>query len=125
MADTLQKELMKVPRPFMGDDLSFTPKIKTADDAIAFAKKHECTVLDLTFVDVPGTLQHTSKPIHEMEDVLKGSAGFDGSSIRGFRQIQESDMLLVPDPATAMLDPFKAEQTLSVLCNVKDPITGE
>ena len=85
----------------------------------------EATVLDLTFVDVPGTLQHTSKPIHELEDVLKSAAGFDGSSIRGFRQIQESDMLLVPDPATAMLDTFKSEQTVAVLCNVKDPITGE
>ena len=103
---TLQKELMKVPRPFPGADLSFTPKMKTAEDVMAFAKKHEATVLDLTFVDVPGTLQHTSKPIHELEDVLKTAAGFDGSSIRGFRQIQESDMLLVPDPATAILDTF-------------------
>ena len=122
---TLEQELLKIPRPHMGEDLSFTPKMKTAEDVMAFAKKHEATVLDLTFVDVPGTLQHTSKPIHELEDVLKGAAGFDGSSIRGFRQIQESDMLLVPDPATAMLDPFKTEQTVSVLCNVKDPITGE
>ena len=121
----IQKELMKIPRPYMGEDLSFTPKMKTAEDVMAFAKKHECTVLDLTFVDVPGTLQHTSKPIHELEDVLKSAAGFDGSSIRGFRQIQESDMLLVPDPATAILDTFKTEQTVSVLCNVKDPITGE
>ena len=124
-AGVFQKELMKVPRPFAGDDLSFTPKMKTAEDVMAFAKKHEATVLDLTFVDVPGTLQHTSKPIHELEDVLKSAAGFDGSSIRGFRQIQESDMLLVPDPATAILDTFKTEQTVSVLCNVKDPITGE
>ncbi len=125
LTGAMQKELLKVPRPFAGDDLSFTPKMKTAEDVIAFAKKHECTVLDLTFVDVPGTLQHTSKPIHELEDVLKSAAGFDGSSIRGFRQIQESDMLLVPDPSTAILDTFKTEQTVSVLCNVKDPITGE
>jgi len=125
VAATLEQELLKIPRPHMGEDLSFTPKMKTAEDVMAFAKKHEATVLDLTLVDVPGTLQHTSKPIHELEDVLKGAAGFDGSSIRGFRQIQESDMLLVPDPATAMLDPFKTEQTVSVLCNVKDPITGE
>lgn len=124
-AGTLEKELLRIPRPHLGDDLSFTPKMKTAEDALAFAKKHEATVLDLTFVDVPGTLQHTSKPIHELEDVLKSSAGFDGSSIRGFRQIQESDMLLVPDPSTTILDAFKTEQTVSVLCNVKDPITGE
>lgn len=79
VSGTLEKEMLKIPRTHVGEDLSFTPKIKTADDAIAFAKKHECTVLDLTFVDVPGTIQHTSKPIHELEDVLKGSAGFDGS----------------------------------------------
>lgn len=125
VSGTLEKELLKIPRPYIGEDLLFTPKMKTASDVMAFAKRHECTVLDLTFVDVPGTLQHTSKPIHEMEDVLKGAAGFDGSSIRGFRQIQESDMLLVPDPTTAILDTFKTEQTVSVLCNVKDPITGE
>jgi glutamine synthetase len=125
VAGTLSQQLLSVPRPYAGEDLSFTPTMKTAEDVMAFAKKHEATVLDLTFVDVPGTLQHTSKPIHELEDVLKGAAGFDGSSIRGFRQIQESDMLLVPDPTTAILDTFKTEQTLSVLCGVKDPISGE
>ena len=125
VAQTIDQKLMTVPRAFAGEDLSFTPKMKTAEDVMAFAKKHNCTVLDLTFVDVPGTLQHTSKPIHELEDVLKGAAGFDGSSIRGFKQIQESDMLLVPDPATAILDTFKMEETISVLCNVKDPVSGE
>jgi glutamine synthetase len=125
VSGTLEQTLLRVPRTYTGDDLSFTPAIKTAEDAIAFAKKHEVTMLDLTFVDVPGTLQHTSKPIHELEDVLKGGAGFDGSSIRGFRQIQESDMLLIPDASTAIVDPFSTEQTLSVLCDVKDPISGE
>lgn len=94
----------------------------TAKDVIALAKKHKCTVLDLTFVDVPGTLHHTSKPIHELEDILKEGAGFDGSSIRGFQQIQESDMLLIPDPASAMIDPFTAEPTLSLLCDVREPM---
>lgn len=93
----------------------------TAKDVIALAKKHKCTVLDLTFVDVPGTLHHTSKPIHQLEDVLKDGAGFDGSSIRGFQQIQESDMLLIPDPNTAYIDPFTEESTLSMLCDVKEP----
>ncbi len=95
------------------------------NELIAFAKKHKCTVLDLTFVDVPGTLHHTSKPIHQLEDVLEGGAGFDGSSIRGFQQIQESDMLLVPDAATAMIDPFAEEPTLSLLCDVHEPISGK
>lgn len=93
----------------------------TANDVIAFAKKHKATVLDLTFVDVPGTLQHTSKPIHELEDVLRDGAGFDGSSIRGFQQIEESDMLLIPDPDAAIMDPFTAEPTLSILCDVREP----
>ena len=107
-----------------GEDLSFTPKIKTAEDVLNFAKKHQATMADFTFVDVPGTLQHTSKPIHELEDVLRGGAGFDGSSIRGFQQIQESDMLLIPDAATAFLDTFSAEPTVSLLCDVKDPVSA-
>jgi glutamine synthetase len=93
----------------------------TDKDVIALAKKHKCTVLDLTFVDVPGTLHHTSKPIHELEDVLEGGAGFDGSSIRGFQAIHESDMLLIPDCDTAYIDPFTQEPTLSILCDVREP----
>jgi glutamine synthetase len=107
--------------PHGGPDLDFTPSLKTAQDVVNFAKKHNCTVFDLTFVDVPGTLQHTSKPIHELEDVLAGGAGFDGSSIRGFKQINESDMMLMPDPVTAYIDNFQSEPTLSVLCDVREP----
>jgi glutamine synthetase len=107
------------------EDLAFRPPMATAKDVVEFAKEQGTTMLDLTFVDVPGTLQHTSKPIHELEDVLEGGAGFDGSSIRGFQQIEESDMLLIPDPTTAILDSFKGETTLSVLCDVKDPMTGK
>jgi glutamine synthetase len=94
-----------------------------AKDVIALAKKHNCTMIDLTFVDVPGTLQHTSKPIHELESVLEDGAGFDGSSIRGFQQIQESDMLLIPDTDTAVVDGFMHEPTLSFLCDVVDPLS--
>ncbi len=94
----------------------------TAKEVIALAKKHHCTMMDLTFVDVPGTLHHTSKPIHQLNDVLAEGAGFDGSSIRGFQQIQESDMLLIPDPETAIIDPFMREPTLSMLCDVREPM---
>ncbi len=94
-----------------------------AKEVLAFAKENKCTMLDLTFVDVPGTLQHTSKPIHELAGVLEDGAGFDGSSIRGFQQIHESDMLLIPDPDTAIVDPFMGEPTLSVLCDVVDPLS--
>jgi glutamine synthetase len=97
----------------------------TISEVLTLAKKHKATVLDLTFVDVPGTLQHTSKPIHELESVMKEGAGFDGSSIRGFQQIQESDMLLIPDPNTAYMDAFTAEPTLSLLCDVVTPISLE
>jgi glutamine synthetase len=93
----------------------------TAKDVLALAKSKKCTVLDLTFVDVPGTLHHTSKPIHELPDVLQDGAGFDGSSIRGFQQIQESDMLLIPDPTTAYVDPFMQEPTLSLMCDIREP----
>jgi glutamine synthetase len=95
----------------------------TAKDVLDLAKKSKATILDLTFVDVPGTMQHTSKPIHQLADVLADGAGFDGSSIRGFKQIQESDMLLIPDPNTAYVDPFCEEPTLSVMCDIVDPMT--
>lgn len=107
------------------DDLGFTPAMSTAEHVLAFAEKNNVLMTDLTFVDVPGTLQRTAKPQHELKDVFEGGAGFDGSSIRGFQQINESDMLLVPDPATAYLDPFSGEATLSLLCDVKDPLTGK
>jgi glutamine synthetase len=108
-----------------GADLDFTPAMKTKDDVVAFAKKHNATFADYTFVDVPGTLQHTTKPIHELGEVFEGGAGFDGSSIRGFQNIEESDMLLMPDPATAILDTFHGEPTVSLLCDVKDPTSGK
>ncbi|MEK7137595.1 MAG: glutamine synthetase beta-grasp domain-containing protein, partial [Patescibacteria group bacterium] len=101
------------------------PAAKTPMDVVEFARKCACTVIDLTFSDVPGTLQHTSKPIHELEGILREGAGFDGSSIRGFQQIEESDMLLIPDPATAYLDPFAEEPTLSLLCDVRDPFSRD
>lgn len=107
------------------NDLKFTPRINAAPDLKEFAVSAKTTMLDLTFVDVPGTLQHTSKPIHELDGVLESGGGFDGSSIRGFKQIEESDMLLIPDPTTAFLDPFREEGTLSVLCDVQDPVSGE
>ncbi len=94
-------------------------------DVLTLAKEKKCEMMDLTFVDVPGTLHHTSKPIHQLEDVLRDGAGFDGSSIRGFQQIQESDMLLIPDPDTAIIDPFTERVTLSLLCDVREPMKKE
>ena len=71
-------------------------------------------------------MQHFSIPAHELtEDVFEDGSGFDGSSIRGFQEIQESDMLLIPDPSTAVIDPFRQHPTLNINCFVRDPLTGE
>ena len=98
------------------------PATKTAADVLKFAKDTNVTMVDLKFIDVPGTWQHFTIPINELDEKLfvKGS-GFDGSSIRGFQHIHESDMLLVPDPTTATIDPFTKEVTLSMIGDVVDP----
>src|SRR5215210_5989846 len=86
----------------------------------------EVDIVDIRFCDLPGLMQHFSIPAHELyEDVFEDGLGFDGSSIRGFQEIQESDMILVPDPNTAYVDPFRQHATLNINCFVQDPITGE
>jgi glutamine synthetase len=83
-------------------------------------------ILDLRFVDLPGVWQHFSLPAKDISDDLFGEGiGFDGSSIRGYQQIQESDMLLIADPDTAYVDPVLEVPTLSMICNVFDPVTRE
>lgn len=84
--------------------------------------KNKIKYVDYKFIDVPGTWQHKTHPISELdEDIFKYGTGFDGSSIRGFQGIEESDMLLIPDADTAFLDPFIREPTLSLTCDVCDP----
>jgi glutamine synthetase len=79
----------------------------------------------LKFIDLPGTMQHVAIPMGEMNmELFEKGTGFDGSSIRGFQAIQESDMLLVPDATTAALDPVFEIPTLSMICDVRDPLTG-
>jgi len=98
----------------------------SAREVLDFAKKNKVQVVDLKFVDLLGTWQHFSIPIEELnEDTFKDGSGFDGSSIRGWTAIHNSDMLAVPDPVTACMDPFTAVPTLSLVCNVVDPITRE
>jgi glutamine synthetase len=97
----------------------------TPKDVIKFAKEKGVQIVDLRFVDMPGTWQHFSITADELsEDLFAEGIGFDGSSIRGFQTINESDMLLFPDPTTAQLDPFTEHQTLVLICDVKDPVTG-
>ena len=98
----------------------------TPKDAMKLAKEKGAKIVDLRFIDVPGLWQHFSIPVGELTDELfEEGIGFDGSSIRGFQTIDESDMLLMPDPATAAMDPFTAVPTLVLICNVKDPVTGK
>lgn len=95
-------------------------------EVLEFAKKNQVQIVDLKFVDLIGTWQHFSIPVNELtENLFTEGAGLDGSSIRGWRAINNSDMLVVPDPATACLDPFCAVATLSLIGNVVDPITRE
>ena len=96
------------------------------NDVMSLIKEHAVQAVDLRFVDLPGLWQHFTLSAREFSsEIFEEGIGFDGSSIRGFQEIQESDMLLVPDPASAFLDPFTAAPTLVLICSVRDPITGE
>jgi glutamine synthetase len=98
----------------------------TARDVLALAQEHGVRMVDFKFTDLPGTWQHVGLSIHALdEDAFGEGLGFDGSSIRGFQEIAESDMVLVPDPTTALIDPFHEHRTLSIVCNVIDPITRD
>jgi glutamine synthetase len=99
---------------------------KTPKDVQKLVDDAGVKIVDLRFVDLPGVWQHFSLPAKELSDDLYGEGiGFDGSSIRGFQQIQESDMLLIADPETAYVDPTLEVPTLSMICNVFDPVTRE
>lgn len=102
-----------------------TQNINKVQDVLALAKEKCCLFVDLKFIDLPGIWQHYTLSINELNEALfEEGNGFDGSSIRGFRSIHESDMLLVPDPATAIIDPILESPTLSLICDVRDPVTG-
>ncbi|MEE9614055.1 MAG: type I glutamate--ammonia ligase [Thermodesulfobacteriota bacterium] len=100
--------------------------VKTVKDVLEFAKKNKVRMVDLKFLDFIGLWQHFSVPTSELnEDMFEGGLGFDGSSIRGWQPIHASDMLVMPDPSTAQMDPFTEAATLSLICNIVDPITKE
>src|SRR5215217_7473203 len=99
---------------------------ETPQDVLALAQDRGARIVDLRFCDLPGLMQHFSIPVEELtEEGIESGYGFDGSSIRGFQAIHESDMLLMPDPATAVMDPFREVPTLQMHCFVVDPITRE
>src|SRR6476469_10172732 len=99
---------------------------ENADEVLSYIKKNDVQFIDVRFCDLPGVMQHFTFPASNFgESVFTDGLMFDGSSIRGFQQIHESDMLLMPDPSTAMLDPFRQHTTLNITFFVHDPLTGE
>ena len=97
-----------------------------AKDALQFIKDNEAVILDIRFTDLLGTWQHFSMPASRLdEDAFEDGLPFDGSSIRGFQAINESDMLLMPDPSTMFMDPFADVATAVIVCNIEDPITRQ
>ena len=95
-------------------------------DVVKFCRENGVKFVDLRFMDFPGLMQHFTVPVAELkEDSFEEGFGFDGSSIRGWQSIHESDMLVLPDPRTAVMDPFCALPTLMMYCNILDPITKE
>src|SRR5512134_2082758 len=95
-------------------------------EVLEFAKKNDARQFDLRFTDLPGLLQHISYPITQLtEESFEEGFGIDGSSIRGWAAINESDMLLIPDTTTAFMDPFSELPTLVMTCDVIDPITRQ
>lgn len=100
--------------------------LKTPTEVLALVEKEKVEVIDLRFMDFPGLWQHFSIPARELDEgAFEAGLGFDGSSIRGWQAINESDMLVKPVPETAFIDPFFAAKTLVMICNICDPVTGE
>jgi len=98
----------------------------TPKEVLEMAKENGAKVVDLRFMDFPGLWQHFSVPIRELEESsFEDGFGFDGSSIRGWQPIHASDMLVVPDAATAKMDPFYEAPTLVLICDIVDPVTRE
>jgi glutamine synthetase len=98
----------------------------TPKEVMDLIKGKNIEIVDLKFLDFPGTWQHFSIPISEVTpDIFDEGLGFDGSSIRGWQAIHASDMMVVPDPVTAIVDPFTERPTLSLICNIVDPVTRE
>src|SRR3974390_574966 len=103
-----------------------TMQERSPAEVVRLVKDEGVEVVDLRFCDLPGLMQHFSIPAHGLtEDGFTEGYGFDGSSIRGFQAIQESDMILLPDPSTAVIDEFRQHKTLNLNCFVHDPVTGE
>jgi glutamine synthetase len=98
----------------------------TPKEVVEFGKKNGAVMVDYRFTDLPGKQQHTSTPFYRLsESTFVDGVGFDGSSIRGFQPINASDMLMIPDPATAQMDPFMKHPTLVLHCYILENITRQ
>ena len=99
---------------------------KTAQDVLNTIKSEGIELIDLKFTDLHGKWQHLTVCSDLVdEDAFRDGLAFDGSSIRGWKAINASDMAMVPDPNTAWVDPFYRHKTLSMICSIQDPRTGE
>ncbi|MCW2667053.1 MAG: glutamine synthetase, type [Frankiales bacterium] len=98
----------------------------SAKEVLSYIEKEDVEMVDVRFCDLPGVMQHFTVPAGSFgEEVFTDGLGFDCSSIRGFQEIHESDMLLLPDPTTARIDPFRVRKTLIINFFIHDPLTGE
>src|ERR671930_253425 len=115
----------RVTEPLSARELAGERAVEPGD-VFTLAERHGARMVDLKFTDMPGTWQHMGMALSTLdEEAFADGIGFDGSSIRGFQEIYESDMLLLPDPSTAVLDPFYEAPTISLICTVLDPITRQ
>jgi glutamine synthetase len=97
-----------------------------SEELLRYLSAEDVKFVDVRFCDLPGVMQHFNVPVESFdEDVFTNGLAFDGSSIRGFQQIHESDMLLLPDPTTAFVDPFRVEKTVALNFFIHDPFTRE
>src|SRR3954453_2153527 len=100
--------------------------MKTGKDVLKAIKDNEVKYVDLRFTDPRGKMQHVTFDASQItEDAFAEGLMFDGSSIAGWKAINESDMVLMPDPASAHMDPFYAQTTLAMFCDILEPTTGE
>jgi glutamine synthetase len=124
---------MRIPGPKSSQTVPVSPTFKeamsvqrTPSDVLQFAQDGDARMLDLRFADLPGRWQHVSYPISVLTEAsFTHGFGLDGSSVRGWQAISESDMLILPDPNTAFMDPFTDASTLVIICNVVDPLTKQ
>src|SRR4051794_21379952 len=98
----------------------------SGEEVLSFVSAEDVQFIDVRFCDLPGTMQHFTVPAESFDEkVFTDGLMFDGSSIRGFQEIHESDMQLLPDATTAYVDPFRERKTLNLTFFVHDPLTGE